>query len=114
MKKEIKIYFLITAMIFVCTSAVNAQQKPSDRTLEEEMKKVNEKRAARYIYISKMRQSTPVENQGATPADQKIDINTDTKTTVNPGPATTNQASANLKPSQQPMRIPKKPVVIKQ
>jgi uncharacterized membrane protein len=112
MKKENKIYFLATAMFLVCTVAVNAQQKASDRTLEEEMKKVNEKRAARTIFINRMRQSTPVENQVATPADQKI--NTEASTTVNPGPATTNQASSNLKPSQQPMRIPKKPAVIKQ
>src|SRR5687767_7817417 len=110
MKKEFKIHFLITAMFFACTVAVNAQQKASDRSFDEELKKVNEKRAARNAFISKMRQSTPVENNFATPADHKV--NTDTKTTVNPAPATTNQA--NLKPSQQPMKIPKKPAVIKQ
>src|SRR5688500_7032673 len=112
MKKSIKIYLLITAMFLASTVTVNAQQKASDRKCEEEMKKVNEKKAARYAFISKMKQSTPVENNFATPADQKI--NTDTKTTVNPGPATTNQAPANLKPSQQPMKIPKKPAVKKQ
>lgn len=111
MKKSIKIYFLITAIFFACTVAVNAQQKASDRTLEEEMKKVNEKKAARYTFISKMKQSTPVENNFATPADQKI--NTDTKATGNPGSATNNQAPANLKPSQLSMKIPKKPAVIK-
>ena len=99
-------------MLFVCTATINAQQKASDRSFEEEMKKVNEKKAARYAFISKMKQSTPVENNFTIPADQKI--NTETKTTVNPGPATTNQAPANLKPSQQPMKIPKKPAVIKQ
>ena len=112
MKKEIKIYFLITATFLVCAVAVNAQQKPSDRTLEEEMKKVNEKRAARTVFINRMRQSTPVENPVATPANQKI--NMEAKATVNPGSPTTNQASPNLKPSQQPMRIPKKPAVLKQ
>jgi hypothetical protein len=112
MKKSIKLYFLITAMFLACTVAVNAQQKASDRKFEEEVKKVNEKRAARNAFISKMRQSTPIENNFATPSNQSI--NTDTRTTVNPGPATTNQAPANLKPSQQPMKIPKKPAVIKQ
>jgi len=112
MKKEIKLYFLITSMFLVCTVVVNGQQKASDRTFEEEMKKVNEKRAARNAFINRMRQSTPVENQIATGADQKV--NTDTKTTVNPGPATTNQAPANLKPSQQPMKIPKKPAIVRQ
>lgn len=112
MKKSIKIHFLITAMFFACTVAVNAQQKASDRTFEEEMKKVNEKRAARNAFINRMRQSTPAENHVATPADQKI--NTDTKATVNPGPATTNPAPANLKPSQQRMKILRKPAVIKQ
>ena len=98
-------------MFFACTVAVNAQQKASDISFEEEMKKINEKKAARYAFINRMRQSTPVENQVATPADQRI--NADTKTTVNPGPAPTNQTPANLKPSQQTRRIPKKPVVIK-
>jgi len=113
MKKEIKLYFLITLMFLVCTVAVNAQQKASERSFEEMVKKINEKRAARNAFISKMRQSTPVENQVATPANQNI--NTDTRTTVNPTPVTTNQAPANLKPSQQqPVRILKKPAVIKQ
>jgi hypothetical protein len=112
MKKEIKLYFLITSMFLVCTVVVNGQQKASDRTFEEEMKKVNEKRAARNVFINRMRQSTPVENPVTTPANQKI--NTEARTTVNPVPATTNQAPSNLKPSQQPMRIPKKPAVIKQ
>jgi hypothetical protein len=112
MKKSIKLYFLITAMFLACTATVNAQQKASDRSFDEEVKKVNEKRAARNAFISKMRQSTPIENNLATPSNQNI--NTDTRTTVNPGPAATNQVPANLKPSQQPMKIPKKPAVIKQ
>jgi|SRR5688572_11385311 hypothetical protein len=111
MQKEIKLYFLITSMFLVCTVVVNGQQKASDRTFEEEVKKVNEKRAARNVFINRMRQSTPVENPVATPADQKI---TEARTIVTSGPATTNQAPSNLKPSQQPMRIPKKPAVIKQ
>ena len=109
MKKKIKIYFLLTTMILVGTVAVNAQQKKaSDRTFEEEMKKVNEKRAARYNYINKMRQSTPVENQAPGPTDQNI--NTGAPATGNSIPATVNQAPANLKPSQQVMRAPKRPV----
>ena len=103
MKKAIKLYFLITAMFLVCTVVVNAQQKPSDRSFKEELKKVNEKKAARNVFINKMQQSTP--------ADQKT--NTGARTTFNPVPATTNQALPNMKPSQQLMRIPQKPVVLK-
>lgn len=99
-------------MFLVCTVAVNAQQKASDRTLAEEMKKVNEKRAERNAFINRMRQSTPVENPVAMPADQKI--NTEAGPAVNPVPATTNQAPPNLKASQKPIRAPKKPAVIKQ
>ena len=96
-------------MILIGTTAVNAQQKKaSDKTFEEEMKKVNDKRAARYNYINKIRQSTPVENQAPGPADQNI--NAGTPATGNSIPAAANQAPANLKPSQQVMRAPKKPV----
>lgn len=109
MKKQIKIYFLLTTMILAGTAAVNAQQKKaSDRTFEEEMKKVNEKRTARYDYINKIRQSTPVESQAPRPADQNISAGAGT--TVNSIPATTNQTPTNLKPSQQVMRAPKKPL----
>lgn len=109
MKKSIKIYFLLTTIILVGTATVNAQQKKaSDRTFEEEMKKVNEKRAARYNYINKIRQSTPVESQAPRPADQNI--NTGAPAAGNYIPATANHAPANLKPSQQVMRAPKKPV----
>lgn len=96
-------------MILVGTAAVNAQQKKaSDRTFEEEMKKVNEKKAARYNYINKIRQSTPVESQAPRPADQNI--NASAPASGNSIPATANQAPANLKPSQQVMRVPKRPV----
>jgi hypothetical protein len=112
MKKEIKLYFLITLMFLVCTVAVNAQQKASERSFEEMVRKANEKRAARNVFISKMRQSTPAENPVAIPAGQKT--NTEASIPVNPVPATTNQAPSNLKPSQQPMKISRKPAVIKQ
>ncbi|MFC0774126.1 hypothetical protein [Terrimonas alba] len=107
MKKQIKIWFLLTTMILAGTVALNAQQKKaSDVTFEEEMKKVNEKRAARYNYINKIRQSTPAENQAQRPADQNI--NTGAGTASNSAPAAANQVPANLKPSQQVMRAPKK------
>ncbi|WP_276503135.1 hypothetical protein [Terrimonas pollutisoli] len=109
MKKQIKIYFLLTTIILAGTIAVNAQQKKaSDITFEEEMKKVNEKRAARYNYINKIRQSTPVESQAPRPADQNI--NTGAGTASTSAPSAANQAPANLKPSQQVMRAPKKPL----
>ncbi len=99
-------------MIFGCVAAVNAQQKASDRTFAEEMRKVNEKKAARYAFISKMRASAPVENPVAAPAN--LNINPEPGTRINPVPPAPNQAPANLKASQQPMRIPKKPVVMQQ
>ena len=93
-------------MIFGCVAAVNAQQKASDRTFAEEMRKVNEKKAARYAFISKMRASAPAENPVPAPA------NLNSGTRINPGPSAPNQGPANLKASQQPMRISKNPVVI--
>lgn len=98
-------------MIRVCNITLNAQQKPSSRDMMEERKKFNEKKAARNAYVSKMRASMPIESH-ATPATPAL--NQQSGTGGNPGSATTNPTPANLKPSQQPMKIPKKPTVIKQ
>ena len=98
-------------MILAGTVALNAQQKKaSDRSFEEEMKKVNEKRAARYNYINKIRQSTPAESQAPGSASQNIDGGAGTGSNSVPSPSAANQAPANLKPSQQVMRAPKKPL----
>ena len=99
-------------MLIGCASAVNAQQKASDRTFAEEMRKVNEKKAARYAFISRMRQSTPIENPVAAPVN--LNMNPEPGTRINPAPSAPNPAPVNLKASQQPMRISKKPVVIQQ
>ncbi len=113
MKKGVKRYFLMTAIIFVCSFAVNAQQKPSDKSLAEEMKIINAKKAARNDFIRKMQQSTPVDdNQVSVKADQKI--NADTKTPENNKTLTTNNLPIRIIPSQQPIRIPKKPVLLRQ
>ena len=113
MKKGIKRYFLMTAIIFVCSFAVNAQQKPSDKSLAEEMKIINAKKAARNEFIRKMKQSTPTDdNQVTIDAHQKI--NADTKTTVNNKTPTINNQPRRINPSQQRIRIPKKPVLVRQ
>ena len=114
MKKGIKRYFLMTAITLVCSFAVNAQQKPSDKSLAEELKIINAKKAARNDFIRKMQQSTPKDdNQATIDADQKI--NADTKSTVNNKPSTTNNQPIRINPSQQPIRIPKKkPVLVSQ
>lgn|SRR4030095_2178207 len=113
MKTGVKRYFLMTALIFGCSFAVKAQQKPSDRSLAEEMKIINAKKAARNDFIRKMQQSTPIDDNRATvDADQKI--NADTKTTVNNKPSTTNNQPTGINPSQQSIKIPKKSVLVRQ
>ena len=113
MKKGVKRYLLMTAMIVVCSFAVNAQQKPSDKSLAEEMKIINAKKAARNDLIRKMQQSTPKDdNQVTADADQKI--NADTKKTVNNKTTTTNNQPIKINASQQPIKIPKKPVLVRQ
>ena len=109
MKKEIKIYSLVAIMILACSISANAQQKqkPSDRDFKEEIRKANEKRAARNNYVNKIRQSTPAESQAPKPAGQ--DINTGAAL-----PATIKQSPANVKPSQQAMIIPAKRTAVKQ
>jgi hypothetical protein len=107
MKKEIKIYLLIAAMIFAGTTALNAQQKASDSPYNEELRKANEKKVARNAIISRMRQSTPAENNHSTPATGQP-IHTETNAAENPRPATANPAPVNLKPSQQVMTVPKR------
>ena len=112
MKRRTKRYFLMTAVIFVCSFAVNAQQKPSDKSFAEVMKMINAKKAARNDFILKLQQSTPTDNDQVTiDANQKI--NADTKTTVNTKTSTTNDQPISTKPSQQPIKIPRKPVLIR-
>jgi len=102
----------MTAVIFVCSFAVNAQQKPSDKSFAEVMKMINAKKAARNDFILKLQQSTPTDNDQVTiDANQKI--NADTKTTVNTKTSKTNDQPIRTKPSQQPIKIPKKPVLIR-
>jgi hypothetical protein len=112
MQRITKQYFLMTAVIFVCSIAVNAQQKPSDKCFAEAMKLINAKKAARTDFIRKMHQSTPEDNNQVTvDTDQKI--NADTKTTGNNKTPTTNNLPITINPSQQPIRIPKKPVLLR-
>src|SRR4030095_13801533 len=100
MQRITKQYFLMTAVIFVCSIAVNAQQKPSDKSFAEAMKLINAKKAARNDFIRKLQQSTPADNnQVNIDANQKI--NTDTKTTVNNKTSTTTDQPIGTKPSQQ-------------
>ena len=113
MKNGVKRYFLTTAIIFVCSFAVNAQQKPSDKSLAEEMKIINAKKAARNAFIRKMQQSTPADDSQVT-IDANQRINADTKKTGNNKPSTTNNQPERTNPSQQPIRIPKKPVLVRQ
>ena len=96
-------------MILVCSISVNAQQKqkPSDRDFKEEIRKANEKRAARNNYVNKIRQSTPAESQTPIPTSQDMNAGVSL-------PATTNPSPVNLKPSQQAMMILVKREAVKQ
>jgi hypothetical protein len=96
MLKNICKYLAVTLAIVCVGPLVFAQAKPSDQKLSVDIIKIKQMQAQRNSKAAQVKQSTPSDNSTTPPGN---------------GPAQPTPPRSNGKPSEQPVRLPAKPVV---